>query len=167
MGYTTEFEGKITVDPPLNEAERDYLERFSGSRRMKRRKGPYYANPGNDYGQAREADVTDYNSPPLGQPGLWCQWVSTEDGSGIVWDGGEKFYDSSEWMKYLIDHFLKPGALASVPSAMAQERAFKDFTFNHVLNGEITATGEDSNDHWRLVVRDNVVSVERGTVVYG
>ena len=43
MGYTTYFEGAVTVTPPLNEQEIDYLSRFSGSRRMHRGNGPYYA----------------------------------------------------------------------------------------------------------------------------
>ena len=43
----------------------------------------------------------------LAQPGLWCQWVPNASGTAIVWDEGEKFYYYIEWIKYLIEHFLR------------------------------------------------------------
>lgn len=149
MGYTTDFWGAVKIDPPLNAEEVDFLKRFAGSRRMKRGKGSYYAEPGNDFGQAHEEDILDYNTPPDDQPGLWCQWVPTQDGDALVWDQGEKFYSPVEWMKYLIEHFLKPEALA--------KKALPFLQANHVCNGTIDAQGEDSDDRWRLVVKDNNV----------
>lgn len=62
-------------------------------------------------------------------------------------------------MAYLVDHFLAPGAAASRASADVAAY-FVEFTFAHVLNGEIDAQGEEYDDHWRLIVRDNVVSTE-------
>ena len=150
MGYTTDFSGQVNVDPPLNQAEIEYLNKFNRTRRMKRGKGPYFVDGSGWYGQGLDADVTDYNNPPAGQPGLWCQWRPTDDGTAIEWDGGEKFYNSVEWMEYLIEHFLKPGAVA------ANELSF--LQANHVLNGTIKAQGEDMDDRWKLVVTDNVVS---------
>lgn len=158
MGYTTDFDGQITVEPPLNAEEVHYLMLFAGTRRMKRGNGPYYVRGSGSFGQGSDPDIQNYNEPPAGQPGLWCQWVPTEDGAAIKWDGGEKFYHSPIWMQYLIEHFLKAGA-----------RAAKDLPFlqaNHVCNGVIYAQGEDPDDRWKLVVKDNVVSVKRGTVVY-
>lgn len=76
--------------------------------------------------------------------------MPTEDGAALEWDEGEKFYDSQEWMAYLIDHFLKPGALASSAIPFLQA--------NHVLNGTIKAQGEDMGDRWKLVVTNNVVT---------
>ena len=46
--------------------------------------------------------------PGIEQPGLWCQWVPSSDGTEIAWDEGEKFYNYEEWMQYLLDHFLTP-----------------------------------------------------------
>lgn len=180
MGYTTDFSGEVEVVPPLNDAERDYLTRFNHSRRMARDRGPYYAQPGDNFGQGgwsnerktdpQTSDVTEYNGPPAGQPGLWCQWTPTEDGSAITWDGGEKFYDSAEWMVYLIDHFLKPGAvvqglIASHDDHVTDE-AFASFTFDHVLNGTIDAQGEESDDRWQLVVTDNRVAVASAVTTF-
>jgi hypothetical protein len=149
MGYTTDFSGAVSIEPPLNAAEIEFLTKFAETRRMARTKGPYFVDGGGDYGQAREDDVTDYNRPPAGQPGLWCQWVPSEDGTTIAHDGGEKFYDSPEWMTYLIDHFLKPGAIADLPFLQK----------NHIVNGVIKAQGEDMDDRWKLVVTDNKVTV--------
>jgi len=117
MGYTTDFSGSIAIDPPLNEAERAQLVAFAEDRHES-----------------------------IEFPGIWCQWVPTEDGAELVWDGGEKFYNAAAWMKYLVDTFLSG---------------------THVLNGEIDAQGEDPEDRWRLYVVDNVVSMAWAEFVYG
>lgn len=118
MGYTTDFMGSIEIVPPLNEAEIAYLNKFNETRHS-------------------EDD-----------PSYYCQWVPTEDGTAIEWNGDEKFYGSVEWMKHLINHFLKPGAEA--PLDFLQK--------NHVCNGKIIAQGEDPRDRWKLLVNDNVVT---------
>lgn len=173
LGYDTTFDGHINIDPPLNAAEISYINDFSGSRRMKRTGGPYVADPGDDFGQyggisgrgrQPKDEIIEFNDPPQGQPGLWCQWEATADGRALVWDGGEKFYDAPEWMAYLIDHFLKPGAV--VQDNVLQEERFELFSFNHVLDGTIEAQGEDPDDRWKLIVKDNEVLVSRGEVSY-
>lgn len=147
MGYTTQFEGKIDIEPPLSTEEIAYLRKFSTTRRMLRRNGPYFVDGSGSYGQGEDQDVLDYNTPPHGQPGLWCQWVPTDDGRALVWDEGGKFYHAKEWMTYLIEHFLSPTRLAPLP-----------FMTGHTLNGDILAQGEDIDDRWRLIVIDNVVT---------
>lgn len=151
MGYHTEFDGSISITPPLNAAEIEYLNKFADTRRMHRKTaGPYFVKAEGFSGQDfNNADIIDPNTPPPGQPGLWCQWIPNEDGTAIEWDGGEKFYYSQEWMAYLINHFLQPGAIA--------KEALPFLQANHVLNGEILAQGEDIRDRWKLVVTNNVV----------
>lgn len=157
MGYDTEYTGRVTVSPPLNAAEIGYLRKFAGTRRMHRGKGPYFVDGAGFAGQGSDADVLDHNAPGEGQPGLWCKWEPTEDGTAIEWNYAEKFYDGEEWMAYLIDHFLAPDAAAShAPAEVAAY--FTDFTFDHILNGEIEAQGDEPEDHWLLIVKDNVVS---------
>jgi hypothetical protein len=174
MGYHTEFIGEVNVEPPLNAAEVEYLKRFSSTRRMWRKSGPYTVvdnlpsvNPNwpvsewdRKVGQVETADVLDYNSPPPGQPGLWCQWEPTDDGKFIRWDGGEKFYDSPQWMEYLITNFLQEGAAAS----RSGDPQFADFTFNHVLNGVINAEGEEQGDVWKLIVTNNDVTTKHAKI---
>lgn len=171
MGYTTDFSGQISVEPPLNAEEIAFLKAFNETRRVKRERGPYFVG---DYdsgvwhadGKAKspgeQDDVVDSNRPPEGQPGLWCQWVPTDDGEFIEWDGGEKFYESVAWMEYIIDHFLKPGAEAFKSS----DPQFNKFTFDHICNGEIEAQGEDPDDIWKLVVENNSVREVSGYRAY-
>jgi hypothetical protein len=161
MGYTTDFDGNVEVNPPLNPVEIAYLQRFAETRRMRRSNGPYYLSD-SDFGQAHEDDILDYNDPPEGQPSLWCNWTPSDGGGSIGWDGSEKFYESEWWMQYIIDHFLRPGAVA----ASSGDPQFEGFTFDHVVNGTIDAQGEDYADHWRLVVKDNEVSAVTPTITW-
>jgi hypothetical protein len=107
--------------------------------------GAYHIGSGYS-GQDHDASILDYNVPPKGQPGLWCQWVPTKDGKGIGWDGGEKFYNYIEWLVYLIEHFLQP--------------------WGYVLSGQVIWQGEDRSDVGKIKVVDNVVSSHEGRVVY-
>ena len=40
MGYTTEFDGSVSISPPLNADEIAYLRKFAASRRMDRTRVP-------------------------------------------------------------------------------------------------------------------------------
>jgi hypothetical protein len=173
-GYTTDFTGQVTITPPLNEHEASYLADFAYSRRMEREEGPYYAKNDGNFGQTSTPGVRNYNGPPAGQPGLWCQWIpgqsyaTGEDNAALEWDGGEKFYNAAEWMAYLIDHFLKPACAAAcnLSDAIKQDERFAHFTFDHVLNGEIFAIGEDPDDRWKIVVENNVVKTANAVITY-
>lgn len=149
MGYTTEFEGKIEITPPLNQKEVEYLNKFFETRRMDRKNGPYFVDGTGYAGQGRDADIIDFNKPPEGQPELWCKYEVSEDGSKIYWSGAEKFYSSVEWMEYIIDHFIgfKPLAKKELP-----------FLESHLLHGVLEAQGEEVSDHWFLKVENNIVS---------
>jgi hypothetical protein len=149
MGYCTFYEGQIEINPPLNKDEMNYLSKFRQTRRMHREKGPYFVDGSGFMGQGHDDDVFDFNSPDPSQPGLWCKWEITEDGRFIEWDGGEKFYDDIQWMRYLIDHFLKPDALAKESLPFLQ--------CNHVMNGTIYSQGEEIDDTWAIHVENNMV----------
>jgi len=84
--------------------------------------------------------VKDYNEPAGGCPGLWCQWVATKDGKHIEWDGGEKFYEYVDWLKWIIEKFLKPNGI--------------------VLNGEVRWQGEYDDDKGVIRVHDNEVTAD-------
>lgn len=151
MGYTTYFEGHIQIDPPLNIKEHRFLTKFSETRRIQREQGPYYVLGSNRHGGGSNNGVTNNNTPPEDQPGLWCDWVPTDDGDFIVWNEAEKFYMSAEWMLYLIQHFLGEHPLAKEELPFLQ---------GHVLNGVIDAHGENHLDTWSLIVEDNIVSTQ-------
>lgn len=80
------------------------------------------------------------------KPGFWCQWVPNEDGTAMEWDGNEKFYNYIEWIEYLIKHFFEP--------------------WDVKLNGEVEWAGEESGDLGLISIKDNVVTVKDGKVVY-
>ena len=110
MGYNTDYLGHIDVDPPLNDAEIEYLTAFGSSRRCIRPGGPYEV-PGNPRAETSDAfEGDDYNQRAPGQPNLWCDWTPCWDGCCIAWNGTEKSYSMIPWLRYLIQHFLKPGA---------------------------------------------------------
>jgi hypothetical protein len=118
MGYTTDFTGSFRLDKPLNVKQYNLLKAFA------------------------ERDHREES----GVPGYYCQWVPTEDGDGIEWDGGEKFYEYIAWLEYLIGKFLVP--------------------WGYTLNGTVEWIGEDRSDVGMITVVDNVVSVKRGRITY-
>lgn len=157
MGYTTDFDGQLSIDPPLNKAQVAYLNAFSENRRMSRdetkaaakpdprreavglsigKDGGYFVGGGGYHGQDTDDSVNgDTNRPPEGQPGPWCQWVVTEEGDALLWDEGEKFYEYDHWLVYLVEHFFEP--------------------WGKKLNGQIKWKGEESDDIGTLFVQDN------------
>ncbi len=109
MGYSTDFFGEFNVQPPFNNSEKKFINTFSKTRRTIRNdqnQGKYYVSDGSDHNGQTTNNIIDHNNSPEGQPGLWCQWNINGKGN-ITWDGGEKFYSSSDWIVYLIEHFLK------------------------------------------------------------
>ena len=125
MGYSTDFSGGLNIEPQLTDEQVSEI---------------------NDFSSERHGGNVSHS----GFPGFYCQWVITEykvkkpDGEQttvqiLEWDGGEKFYDYIDWLKYLIKHFFSK--------------------WNVLLNGEITWEGEDHDDRGKIVVTNNVVDV--------
>ena len=153
MGYTTDFSGKFTLNRKLDDETFTFLKKLAETRRMARKvdakygiEGEFYVDGTGAFGQDADKTVIDQNSPPSTQPSLWLQWVPTEDGLGIEWDGGEKFYEYVEWLKYIIDKILAPKG--------------------YVLNGRVHFQGEDSSDFGYIVVTNNGVTVDNGHRTY-
>ena len=150
MGYDTTFQGQFDVTPALRPEHVDYLRAFSETRRMtwderaKTLPDPIREMVGLPFGVDGAYFVSQDESlvlvnycPPFEQPSLWCQWVPTDDGTAIEWDGVEKFYDYVAWLEYLIEHFFAP--------------------WGYVLNGVVDYQGEEISDHGSIVVENNVV----------
>ena len=167
MGYTTDFTGGFSVSPPLKPAHRDYLNAFANTRRMKRDEqsasalpdplreavdlpigpdGSYFTGGKGFLGQEHDDSILEYNCPPATQPGLWCHWQATDDGAAIMWDDSEKFYYYTEWIRYLIDHFLRP--------------------WGYTLDGDVYWYGEDRDDNGIIRISDNEVSELYGRIEY-
>lgn len=164
MGYTTDFNGSLYFNKPVAPWLAEYINKFSEIRHMKRdpekitamhtnwgdlcfngdlgNEGQYFIGGDRDYySNSKDSSVTDVNKPPVGQPGLWCQWIINENGE-LAWDGGEKFYEYEEWLDYLIENFFEP--------------------LGYVLNGDIEWQGEESDDFGVIHVVDNFVEMQYG-----
>lgn len=144
MGYTTDFNGQFNLNKQLSPKMQQYLKLFNETRRMKRStdeafgvQGEFFVFGGGDFGQDHEPNIIDFNQQPSTQPSLWNQWTPTEDGMGIEWDNGEKFYNYTEWLVYLIHKVLAPNG--------------------YVLNGVVQWSGEETGDVGEIIVENNRV----------
>jgi hypothetical protein len=79
-------------------------------------------------------------------PGLWCQWTVDINGTRLEWDGGEKFYNYTEWLTYLITNFFDKWGVK--------------------LNGIVYWEGENSEDKGKLIIDDSVLTVKKARIVY-
>ena len=148
MGYTTDFRGQFTLDRELDPKLRMFLVKFNETRHMARTfpddkygtEGEHYVDGGGFMGQDQDNTIIDHNRPPITQPGLWCQWVPTEDGKGMEWDGGEKFYDYIPWMQYIITNYLEPNG--------------------YIVNGTVEWRGEEWEDTGQIIVTDNILTMK-------
>ena len=147
MGYTTDFSGKFDLNKELSPKMKQYLTLFNETRRMKRNtdevfgvQGEFFVFGGGDFGQASEPNIIDFNEPPTTQPSLWNQWTPTQDGMGIEWDGGEKFYYYTEWLVYLINKILAPNG--------------------YILNGVVQWQGDENGDVGEIFVENNRVFIQ-------
>lgn len=164
MGYNTYFSGTLQFNKPVTDQLKEYINRFSNTRRMPRdnekikavypnwrelcffgdlgNKGEYFAPISKFLGQENDGTVLDNNGyRERVHPGLWCQWIINDDGE-LEWDGNEKFYEYEAWLVYLIDNFFKP--------------------LGYVLNGDIEWQGDEYDDLGTIHVVDNKVSMEYG-----
>lgn len=167
MGYTTDFYGEFMLDKPLTPAHKAYLCAFNEKRHMARkvaqakkmpdpiraavglplgRECEFFVGGLGFAGQDKDASIIDFNRNPSTQPGLWCQWVPNEDGTAIVWDGGEKFYYYVEWIEYIIENFLKP--------------------WGYSISGEVEWQGEEREDIGKIQISNNSVNVLHGSIIF-
>lgn len=122
MGYTTEFDGKFKFSKELTMSQYKTLKDFAEQRH------------GDNLKEHEEC------------PSFYCQWVPTDDGKYLEWDGNEKFYSYIEWLEILIEKFFNPWKIK--------------------LNGEVTWEGEESGDLGKIVVKNNVVTAKQARIVY-
>lgn len=124
MGYSTEFQGGLKLNRELTHKEWVELRKLT-----------------NSYDQ----DVyAQYTETPETIPNSYLQWESNEDGTEIVWDGGEKFYDYIHWLRWLIKHYLAPRGL--------------------ILNGKIAWQGDDISDAGIIYATNNKITHHKSKV---
>jgi hypothetical protein len=119
MSYTTEFRGTFDLNKTLAPEHMEILKELATTERI----------PGEGGKPLREGGS--------GRPCVYCQWIPTDDGEGIEWDGGEKFYSWLEWLQHIVEHHLKP--------------------WGYILSGEVRWRGADFEDAGVIYVKDNMI----------
>lgn len=145
MGYQTDFVGYLHMTPPLNDREITLINTISRSIYLdKRASGP------RALGEDEEAINAVKDAAPWG----WSNWTACAKGCCLSYDGGDKANHMVQWLKYLMESFLVPGAKVQslVDSA--------SLTCDHVLNGMVVGSRRDNRELYSITVRDNAVEVE-------
>ena len=96
MGYSTDFDGAITIEPPLTPRQVNDINAFCGER----------------HGNNKFHD---------GFPGFYCDWEVADDGTEIGWNGSEKSYCMPEWLAYLIANFMEGHTLNGTMEAAGED----------------------------------------------
>lgn len=169
MGFTTKFVGEFILDRELDNETFRLLQNLAKTRRVSRdtsvlvrkeniseqdvlekygTEGEFYFSDKSGhilekgiYKRVKDETVLNRNLPPSSQPGLWCGWVPSEDRKKIVWNGLVKFYESVEWIEYIINRILSPKG--------------------YDINGEMKCFGEEPADVWEIHIKDNKVNALR------
>lgn len=151
MGLHTDYLGHARITPALNADEVEFLRSFDETRHCGDRSPlDVVQHPADN---EPTGDVDAHNLPAVGRPGLWCPWTCCGTGCCLHWDGLEKPYAPQEWLRFLIDTFLRPSAvLANDPQAQRL-----GLTFDHLLDGMLVGQRQESGELFALVVRKNVV----------
>lgn len=126
-----DISGHITIRPPLNEAERAFLDELRTSNRTLR---------GTPTGRG-DATV----------PFSRSAWRSCERGCCLTWTASEWSRNLAPTLDFLIRHLFGPGAKAK------HHPRFEEFSFDHVLEGVVVAKGYDDRHAHVVQVVGNVV----------
>lgn len=183
MGYTTDFNGGLLLSRPATEVEKNYLDKFSDTRRMKRDveklhemfkgehgnpfaktreeiygvDGEYFVGGLGSMGQTADASVIDQNCPP-GQEKPWL--LENGDGQPGLWcqwvlngDGTELEWDGNEKFYNYVEWL---------------EYMIKHFfkPWGITLDGQIFWVGEDSSDQGIIKVKNNKVKVFEASITF-
>lgn len=165
MGYNTEFYGSFCFDKPLTKEQILFIYNYSRTRHFIRPDvtpskvmldagindvgsgACYYAldDVDNKYHNEWTKYKNHYNDPGL-CPGLWCQWIVSDSGLRLEWDGMEKFYNYLEWLNFLIENFFSK--------------------WNYNLTGFIKYQGEDDDDFGFIRIKNNKAYYETENLIF-
>lgn len=100
MGYTTEFEGAMELEPALTPEQTEQINLFCEDR--------------------HGGDTQVY----AGFPAFWCDWET--NGRKLYWNGSEKSYSMDKWLTLLIERFFKPWGVMVRGKMLAQGESRDD-----------------------------------------
>lgn len=131
MGNSTDYVGRVGIDPPLNDREIAYLTALMAT------------------------SYDDREEVAFEPPSARCGWRLGDDGRSLVWDADADVDEMIVWLRYLIAHFLKPRARAVGTAGV------EGFTFDHVVEGIVVGCQRDSGGLTQITVRRNRVTAKR------
>lgn len=161
MGFSTEYLGFVTITPPLNRAEAEWLTGFADWGGLP--DGDPFRLPMNPRAAIAQAfrDRGGSMSSPGGIPSGVYDWRVCEHGDRIMWRRMEKSNDAEQALSFLVDHYLGHSAKAK----NSDNPDFADFTFDHHLDGVVAGQRDDTDELFLLRVRNSEFSHE--TLVAG
>ena len=101
------------------------------------------ADPNHDLGIIEHGSGILKLDPRKTLPDLWCQWTVNDAGSYLEWDQGEKFYNYTEWLDWMIRQLF--------------------VRWRRTLNGTIAWRGESFDDIGKIIVVNNQITVKYGS----
>jgi hypothetical protein len=124
MGYTTNFEGKLTFSRVLSVTELRELEDLA------------------DYQKQDEA----YDKYADTHPDSYNQWEPSSDGLALGWNGAEKFYEYVEWLEWLIHNYFEPRGIILNGVLRYQGEEISDVGRIEVSNNSVKKVELDTED---------------------
>lgn len=161
MGYTTDFFGKFNLDKKLTDDQAEYLRLYADTRHYTRKGRPSdlmdklnipFGEDGEFFAEEEEHNprtkflIINYNEPPGDCPGLWCDWIPSEDNLGIEWNGSEKFYNYVDWLNFILKNFLVP--------------------WGYNLTGYVRFQGEDESDKGYIRIKNNFAYIDLENLIF-
>jgi len=164
MGYHTDIDGVLKIEPALTGRQLSYLREFHDVRHVRRRVEIAVNRPDEVRMRANlpigvegayavslsenSDGAFDYNNPPQGQPHVWCPWTVDLDGESLfVPEGYENPHEYVEWLRWLIGNVFAH--------------------WHRKVTGSVTYQGEEPDDFGRITVTHDdqgpIVAVTAGT----
>ena len=152
MEHHTTYLGQLRLDPPLSDAELDWLRSFAewGGGPT----GDPFDVPMNP--RAELADGAGWGGYPDGRdrprtgiPGGVRDWVPCDQGCHLMWRPAPCSNDALLALRFLVDHYLGPRALAR-----GRGPVFDDFTFDHRVDGVLAGHRDDTEELFLLRAED-------------
>lgn len=145
MGTTTWYAGQFVMNKKLDASTQAFLIHLAQTKRMKRHVNPRIYGVEGEFYVLDDHEGVISDSPPVTQPGRWLHWIPTQDGLGLKWDGGEKFYEDVAWLEYLLERVLKG----------------RGYTFSGIVNAE-----DETGKQYHIEVKEGTVTQMEGLSPY-
>ncbi len=178
MGYTTDFEGRFTLDKPLTEAHAAYIKAFGDTRRVTRdekitakRPDPLREAVGLPVGVQGEYFVGEGGFAGQGDFGFGPDATNTKEDAGIINYNSAPDTQPGLWCQWGPSedrqHIEWDGSEKFYEYTAWLNYLIENFLkpWGYKISGEVTFQGELSSDNGRLVIVAGVCQVNPSSLV--